>query len=94
MNEADQTFRVDAVFRDSLSQPYIHASVEANIIISEKENALLIPRKALMPGDSVLLKSGGDEKMVFVQTGIQSLDDVEIVKGLDENSEIILPSEK
>lgn len=94
MNEADQTFRVDAIFTDSISQLYIHSSVEANIIVGKKDQALLVPRKALFDKDSVYVKQGGKIKAVAVETGIQSLDETEILKGLDESSVVVIPSEK
>lgn len=94
MNEIDQTFRVDATFQDSVKHPYVHSSVEANILISQKKNALIIPRAALVAEDSVLLKTDGEPKNHFVQTGIVTLDDVEILKGLDESSRVIIPNQK
>ena len=94
MNEIDQTFRVDAVFKDSLGQRYIHSSVEANIIIRQQNNALIIPRKALIAEDSVQVKQNGDIKTIVVETGIRTLDEVEIVKGLDESSLVVLPTQK
>jgi len=90
MNEVDQTFRVDAVFSDNNDQHYIHSSVEANIIIQKKENALIIPREALTTTDSVQIKEDGKIKTVAVKTGIRTLNDVEITGGLDEKSTILL----
>jgi len=94
MNEVDQTFRVDAEFRDSIHQPFVHSSVEANIIISKKENALIIPRAAMVSDDSVEVTIDGKRKNIFVETGIRTLDDVEILRGLDESSEVIMPVKK
>lgn len=94
MNELDQTFRVDAVFNDSIQQRFIHSSVEANIIIQQKQDALTIPRKAIVADDSVKINADGKTKTVGVQTGISTLDDVEIINGLNESSEVIIPSQK
>jgi len=94
MNEIDQTFRVDATFKDSTNQPYIHSSVEANIITAQKQNALVIPRAALLAEDSVQIKLNGEIKTVPVKIGIQTLDDAEVLSGLDESSEVILPRQK
>ncbi len=93
MNEADQTFRVDAVFSDTTQQPFIHSSVEANIIIQKKNNVLVIPRAAMIADDSVQVKQNGKTKTVAVQTGISTLDETEIVKGLNESSEVILSNQ-
>jgi multidrug efflux pump subunit AcrA (membrane-fusion protein) len=92
MNEADQTFRVDAVFTDTTQQAFIHSSVEANIIIQKKNNALVIPRAALIADDSVQVKQNGKTKIIAVQTGISTLDETEVIKGLDESSQVIFPA--
>ncbi len=94
MNEADQTFRVDAVFTGDDSQPYIHTSVEANIIIRKKQQVLAIPSQVLLNGDSVKVKQGGHVKTIAIKTGIHTLNDVEIVDGLNEQSDVVVPSAK
>jgi HlyD family secretion protein len=94
MNEADQTFRVDAVFANNQDQPYIHTSVEANIIIQRKHQRLVIPSRVLLTGDSVRIRENGHEKTVSVKTGIHTLNEVEILDGLEEKSDIVVPSSK
>ena len=93
-DESDQTFRIDAEFPDSLSMQFVHITVESNIMIQEKKNTLVIPRKLLMKGDSVNIKNNGNATIIPVKTGILTLDDAEIVSGLDENAELIVPTEK
>lgn len=90
MNEADQTFRADAVFTVSAQQPYIHSSVEANIIIQKKEHVLLVPKKALLPNDSIRLLRNGRITTVALKTGIRNIDEVEVLSGLDASSQIVL----
>lgn len=94
MNEADQTFRVEAGFTGNDTQPYIHTSVEANIIIQKKQQALVIPGQVLLTGDSVKIKQDGHVKTIHVQTGIHTLNDVEILDGLDEHSDLVVPPAK
>jgi len=89
MNEADQTFRADAVFTGDDVQPYIHTSVEANIVIQKKLHVLVIPVKSILNDDSVKVKEGNKIKTVPVKIGIHTLDEVEILSGLDEHSEIV-----
>ncbi len=93
MNEADQTFRVDAMFTDTMQQPFIHSSIEANIIIQKKNNVLVIPRAAMIADDSVQVKQNAKTKTIAVQTGINTLDETEIVKGLNESSQVLLPAQ-
>ncbi|MDO3628062.1 efflux RND transporter periplasmic adaptor subunit [Mucilaginibacter sp. BT774] len=89
MNEADQTFRVDAIFTGQDAQSYIHTSVEANIVIQKKQQALVIPVKSILNGDSVKVKDGGRIKAVSVKIGIHTLDEAEILEGLTEHSEVV-----
>jgi multidrug efflux pump subunit AcrA (membrane-fusion protein) len=94
MNPADQTFRVDAEFTGEAPTGFVHGSVEANIVIQKKENALIIPRTYLLGGDSVLTHFSGKDVRVAVKPGILTLDDAEIDSGIDEKTEIVLPSQK
>ncbi|HYM20015.1 MAG TPA: HlyD family efflux transporter periplasmic adaptor subunit [Candidatus Kapabacteria bacterium] len=93
MNVADQTFRVDAEFTIPSASSFVHSSVEANIIIRKKTNALVIPRQSLLSGDSVFVISSGTKKTVAVKSGILTLDDAEILSGIDEHTEIVLPGQ-
>ena len=88
MNQNNQSFRVDADFIEDPGLDFIHSSVEANIIINKKDNALVIPMQALRSGSEVQLKSG--KKMVKVKTGLQNLEDVEIESGITEQDEVLM----
>lgn len=80
-----QSFSCKAVFTDSLDFLMSGTQVQANIILENKENALVIPRKYLDFGNRVLVKSEG---AVEVETGFISNEWVEILSGIDENSVI------
>lgn len=88
MNEADQTFRVDAVFTEKGAQSYIHTSVEANIVIQKKQQALVIPLKYILGGDSVKIRDGNKTKVIAVRIGIHTMDEAEIISGLNERTEV------
>ena len=62
-------------------------SVEANIVIAERKNILVIPREYLQPGNTVRTKSS--EQPVPVKTGVSDLQFVEIVSGLTEKDELV-----
>ena len=64
-------------------------SLEANIIISEKKQALVIPREFITSNNKVKLKSGGE--LVEIKKGIEDLQFVEILSGIDENTVIVKP---
>ncbi|HTD41368.1 MAG TPA: efflux RND transporter periplasmic adaptor subunit [Mucilaginibacter sp.] len=94
MNEADQTFRVDAAFNNQSQQSYIHTSVEANIIIQQKHQVLVVPSRFLLKGDSIKIKQDGRVRTIAIKTGIHTLDEIEVLDGLNEQSELITPSAK
>ncbi|MEQ9581715.1 MAG: efflux transporter periplasmic adaptor subunit, partial [Arenibacter sp.] len=62
---------------------------EGNIIISEKENVLTIPKEFLLEGNKVKTQDG----LVEVVTGLQNLERVEIINGIIETTEILKPEE-
>lgn len=86
-NIRTQTFSVDATFTALPEQLYSGLSGEANIIIRKKENALSIPKTYLIQGSKVLTDSGE----VTVETGLESLDRIEVLGGLDAETAIYKP---
>jgi len=94
MNQGDQSFKVEAEFEDNYRFSFVHASVEANIIIGYKENALLIPRNALQGDDMVELKGLAGNKKVKIEKGLETLEFVEVLKGIGESDELVLPEIK
>lgn len=94
MNQNDQSFKVEALFKDDYALNFTRVSVEANIIIAQKENALVIPRSLLLAGDEVEVKSLGANKKVKVKKGMQNLEYVEILEGISAKDELVLPKEK
>jgi HlyD family secretion protein len=92
MNESDQTFRVDAIPDQASSQSFIHASVEANILIRKSKSALVIPRSTLLEGDSVQILRNRKTLRVPVQTGVSSMEEIEITKGILTSDELIMPA--
>jgi len=90
MNERTQTFTVEAKFVQRPERLYPNTTFEASILIQTKERALLIPRKYVFK-DSLVLKSNGDTQMVRI--GLQDYRKVEILEGLQETDELILPEQ-
>lgn len=62
-------------------------SVEANIVITQKKNILVIPREYLLPDKTVRVR--GKDEPVKVTTGVSDLEYVEILSGITEADEII-----
>lgn len=62
---------------------------QADIITTELSNVLTIPQDALREDGSVYIKEGNEYKIVKVETGLYSDEDVEIKSGLSENQEVV-----
>jgi HlyD family secretion protein len=88
LNEKSKTFLVEAKFIQQPKQLYPNLSLEANIIIKQKKNALLIPRKFLI-NDTYVQKENAEK--VKVKIGLKDYDFVEILSGLTKNETIIVP---
>ncbi len=83
----EQSFIVEARFVDQVEYVYPGTQLQANIIIQEVEDALVIPATYLTENDQVQLRSG---EKVSVQTGIKTLEWVEILSGLEASDQLTL----
>lgn len=90
MNKNDQTFCIEAKFDRQSPYGFIHTPVEANVVVNEKRNALVVPKEALAGRDSIWIKEKKRYRKIAVRTGVSSFDHVEIVSGLDENNSVII----
>lgn len=88
MNERSRNFRVDARFLKLPSGLYPNLNVEANIVISRKENTLVLPRRFLTEDDHVWISETEKKK---VKTGIRDYQKVEIIEGIDSATTIYMP---
>lgn len=83
VDRRQQAVRADASLVESLPGWFSGLALEANIIIRKKEQAIVIPKSKLLPGDSVIIESADGDKKVKVTKGIETMDEVEIIEGLD-----------
>lgn len=90
MNVQRKTFTVEGKFVNPPPVLYPNISFEANVVISTKENALLIPRNYLL-NDSIVLDIEGKEHLV--KTGLKDYQMVEILSGIDATDELMLPEQ-
>lgn len=90
LNKVEQSFRVDAEFDEKLPVGIYGLNLEANIVLAKDKEVMVIPRAALLKGDSVLVKNGDEEKMVHVVTGIADDEWIEVKSGLDKTANIIV----
>jgi multidrug resistance efflux pump len=86
-DERSQTFTVEAKFKEVPEVLYPGLSGEGNIVIAEKNDVLTIPKDYLMEDNQVLTENGA----VKVTLGLQNLDRVEILEGIDEKTALLKP---
>jgi HlyD family secretion protein len=89
MNQLEQSFRVDAVFDEGVSTKFSGTSLEANIIIANKDNVLVVPKSCVSGGDSVTVWNDGKKEKVRIKKGLENLDYVEVLDGLNENTALV-----
>lgn len=90
LNKVEQSFRVDALFDDELPAKVYGLNIEANIVIKEKVQALVIPKEALMKGDSVRVKEGDRVVIVKITRGAEDDKWVQVTNGLNSVSQSII----
>jgi len=90
MDDRSRSFEVEAMFTSRPAHLYPNLTVEANILISTKQNALTIPRTYLIEENYVLLKNGEKRKVI---TGLKDYQRVEITSGLSEDDRIQKPAQ-
>lgn len=90
-DDKTQSFYCEVTFTSPLEFNIARTQLQANIIIQDKKNVLVIPRNYLRYGNKVNVKG---KKEIIVETGFISNDWVEILKGLDENTIIIADKAK
>jgi multidrug efflux pump subunit AcrA (membrane-fusion protein) len=89
VDRRQQSVRADAMLKETLPGWFSGLALEANIIIQKKDQAIVIPKSKLLPGDSVNIQTEDGAKKVKVTRGVETLDEVEIVDGLDTEKLLI-----
>ncbi|MGZ8509825.1 MAG: efflux RND transporter periplasmic adaptor subunit [Chitinophagaceae bacterium] len=90
MNDRTRSFDVEATFTSQPPHLYPNLTVEANILIGTKENAVTVPRTYLTDENDLLLKNGEKRKVV---TGLKDYQRVEILSGVSKDDLIKKPPE-
>lgn len=85
-DENTQSFYCKLTFTDSIDFVINGTQLQANIMIKEQKNALVIPKKYLSYDNSVTTK---DREKIFIKTGFISNEWVEVLSGIDEYITII-----
>lgn len=83
-----QSFICKVTFDKPFTNSLFGIQLEANILVGEKKNTLLIPRNYVGFGNKVNVK--GKDKNVIIKTGIISTDYVEVLEGITKD-DVLLP---
>jgi len=86
-DERTQTFKVEALFTEAPKVLYPGLSGESNIIISQKDNVLTIPKNYLIDNNQVKTDNG----LVTITTGLENMEFVEVTSGITKNTYIYRP---
>ncbi|HEV2355340.1 MAG TPA: HlyD family efflux transporter periplasmic adaptor subunit, partial [Puia sp.] len=81
-----QAFIAEATFSEMPPSLRDGTQLQANIVLSQKQHALVIPSSCLLPGDSVILAPSGEHHAVT--TGIHTLEWIEILGGIDSSTSL------
>jgi RND family efflux transporter MFP subunit len=88
LNDRSKSFTVEATFTKEPPLLYPFLTVEANIVIHKKVQALTIPRPYLISDSLVLTENN---KYLKVTTGLMDYQKVEIISGITKDDVIIKP---
>ncbi|WP_242084622.1 efflux RND transporter periplasmic adaptor subunit [Aestuariivivens sediminis] len=86
-DERNQTFKIEAIFKNPPKVLYPGLSGEANIIIAKKDSALSIPKAYVIERNMVRT----DDGLTPITTGLQNLESVEITSGITKDTYIYKP---
>jgi multidrug efflux pump subunit AcrA (membrane-fusion protein) len=90
MDERTRTFKVEAVFLKQPPKLYPNLTLEANIVINEKKNALTIPTNYLVNDSTVILEDG---TVKTLKIGLRDYKIAEVISGIDKNTKIKKPQD-
>lgn len=90
-DEVARSFRV-RISIDDYAPLMIGMTAETNIIISKKDQALLIPSEAIGK-DGAVAAVGSDSriKLVKIKTGVADMEQTEVLEGLSDQDRIVSP---
>lgn len=87
-DESSQSYKVEVQFDNGAPEVINGTMAQANIIVAQKANVMLIPRSSLGPDNLVRIKKNKITDTIPVTTGIISNEWVEIVSGLELHNKI------
>ena len=87
-DQQTQSFICKVTFDKPIENSLFGTQLEANILVGEKKNVLLIPRNYVGFGNKVNVK--GKDESIIIKPGIISTDYVEVIEGVTKD-DVLLP---
>lgn len=88
-DEAEQSYLVEARFKQFPEKLYSGTQLQANIEVGRRENVLVIPSSYVSKGSIVKLESGEEKK---IETGSKNELITEVVSGLTDSDILVKPT--
>ena len=88
MDERSRTFTVEARFTEKPPTLYPNLTVEANIELRQKQDAITVPASYIVDGSYVLTS---EEERRSVVLGLRDMERVEVLSGIDSTTVIYKP---
>lgn len=88
INTIDRSAKVIATIDPAGYQMYPGMALEANIVINEKDNVLVLPITYVTEENEVILEDGSRKQ---IETGIKDLSYVEVLSGLEDGDVVLKP---
>ncbi len=87
-DSSSKTYRVRAQLPEETVLP-VGMSVEANVVLTERTNALLIPATAMQDSHVYLVGSDHRVKKVSIKVGLSGIENIEVIQGLSDGDLIV-----
>jgi multidrug efflux pump subunit AcrA (membrane-fusion protein) len=87
-DQQTQSFICKIIFNKPIENSIYGTQLEANILVGEKKNALLIPRNYVGYGNKVNVK--GKDQAIIIKPGIVSTEYIEVLEGITKD-DVLLP---
>jgi len=88
MNERTKTFLIEAEFIEQPKVLYPFLTVEANIVIQSKKEALTLPRNYVTDDNFVKNING---ELIEIKTGLKDYNKIEIISGITKDEQLLKP---
>lgn len=95
-DNGDTVLPIKVVFNATDDLPLMGLNGDVQFVLEKKNGILVLPKRAIKKingSDTVTIKNGVSLKTVKIQTGISDAKNIEVIKGITETDQVVLPGE-